>query len=141
MKYLLDTNVCVRYLAGRSQVLKVRLDAMSPDNLAICSVVKVELRYGAYKSQNTGKTLQAQNVFLDQIYSLPFDDVAAEIYGQIRTLVECAGMPIGANDLLIAAIAIANQLILVTHNTAEFNRVPQLVAEDWENELSPSTNP
>ena len=141
MKYLLDTNVCVRYLAGRSQALKIRLDSISPDDLAICSVVKAELRYGAYKSQQIEKTIQAQNVFLDQIYSLPFDDVTAEIYGQIRTLLERAGKPIGANDLLIAAIAIANQLILVTHNTAEFNRVPGLVVEDWENELLLSKNP
>ena len=59
MKYLLDTNVFVRYLAGRSHTLKIRLDAQSLDAIAVCAVVKAELRYGAYKSQQTDKTLQA----------------------------------------------------------------------------------
>ena len=59
MKYLLDTNVCVRYLAGRSLALRARLDAKLPDELAVCSVVKAELRYGAYKSQQTETTLRA----------------------------------------------------------------------------------
>ncbi len=141
MKYLLDTNVFVQYLSGRSPSLRTRLDDQSPDAIAVCAVVKAELRYGAYKSQQTDKTLQAQNVLLNQLYSLPFDDAAAEIYGQIRTDLERKGTPIGANDLLIAAMAIANQLILVTHNTAEFNRIPGLMIEDWETEPSLRKNP
>ncbi|HRD65594.1 MAG TPA: type II toxin-antitoxin system VapC family toxin [Candidatus Competibacter sp.] len=138
MKYLLDTNVCVRYLAGRSLALRARLDAKLPGELAVCSVVKAELRYGAYKSQQTETTLRAQDILLSQLHSLPFDDAAAEIYGQIRAALERAGTPIGANDLLIAAIARAHQLTLVTHNTAEFCRVPGLVVEDWETEPPPS---
>lgn len=132
MRYLLDTNVCVRYLAGRSLVLRTRLSATPPDQLAVCSVVKAELRYGAYKSQRTEATLRSQDIFLAQLHSFSFDDAAAENYGQIRVALERAGTPIGANDLLIAAIALANQLVLVTHNTAEFYRVPNLIVEDWE---------
>ncbi len=134
MKYLLDTNVCVRYLAGRSTALRTRLEAIPLDELAVCSVVKAELRYGAYKSQRTEKNLQAQSIFLSQLYSLPFDDAAADIYGRIRSDLERAGTPIGANDLLIASIALANQLTLVTHNVAEFSRVSSLIIEDWETE-------
>ncbi len=134
MKYLLDTNVCVRYLAGRSRVLRTRLEATPPNQLTVCSVVKAELRYGAHKGQRTEATLQAQDIFLAQLHSLPFDDAAAENYGRIRALLERAGTPIGANDLLIAAIALANQQVLVTHNTAEFCRVPDLAVEDWEAE-------
>ncbi|MDG4554105.1 MAG: type II toxin-antitoxin system VapC family toxin [Candidatus Competibacter sp.] len=134
MKYLLDTNVCVRYLAGRSLALRARLEATPPEELAVCSVVKAELRYGAYKSQRTEATLLAQDILLGQLRSLPFDDVAAEVYGRIRAALERAGTPIGANDLLIAAIVLANRLILVTHNTAEFSRVPGLAVEDWETE-------
>lgn len=131
----------MRYLAGRSLALRTRLDATSASELAICSVVKAELRYGAYKSQRTEATLQAQDILLGQLYSLPFDDVAAENYGQIRAALERAGTPIGANDLLIAAIARANQLTLVTHNTTEFCRVPGLVVEDWETEISWNNTP
>jgi tRNA(fMet)-specific endonuclease VapC len=86
-------------------------------------------------------TLQAQDTLLGQLYSLPFDDAAAEIYGQVRTALERAGTPISANDLLIAAIALTNQLTLVTHNTAEFYRVPGLVVEDWEAEPSENAIP
>jgi len=139
VKYLLDTNVCVRYLAGRSRDLCARLEATPPDELAVCSVVKAELRYGAYKGQRTEATLQAQDILLSQLCSLPFDDAAAQVYGQIRAALERTGTPIGANDLLIAAIALANRLILVTHNTAEFCRVPGLAVEDWETEPSRSS--
>lgn len=132
MKYLLDTNVCVRYLAGRNPALRVRLEAISPGELAVCAIVKAELRYGAYKSYRTQATIYSQDTLLNPLYSLPFDDAAAEIYGQIRTELERAGTPIGSNDLLIAAIALANHLTLVTHNTAEFCRVPGLIVEDWE---------
>ena len=64
---------------------------------------------------------------------MPFDDTAAEIYGRIRTRLEQAGAPIGPNDLMIAAIAVANDVVLVTHNTREFSRVEELKFEDWEN--------
>jgi tRNA(fMet)-specific endonuclease VapC len=64
--------------------------------------------------------------------SLPFDDRAAEVYGRIRAHLTATGMAIGPNDLMIAAIALANGLTLVTHNTAEFSRVPGLTIEDWQ---------
>jgi tRNA(fMet)-specific endonuclease VapC len=64
--------------------------------------------------------------------NLPFDDFAAEIYGRIRAELEAAGMLIGPYDMMIAAIALANDLTLVTHNTREFGRVAGLKIEDWE---------
>ncbi len=63
---------------------------------------------------------------------MPFDDAAARTYGLIRAALEKEGQPIGPNDMLIASIALANGLVLVTHNTAEFSRVPTLSIEDWE---------
>ena len=63
---------------------------------------------------------------------MPFDDIAAEIYGRIRAHLATQGTPIGANDLQIASISLAHDLILVTHNTREFSRVPRLRLEDWE---------
>jgi tRNA(fMet)-specific endonuclease VapC len=64
--------------------------------------------------------------------SLPFDDRAAEEYGTVRAHLAALGTPIGPNDLMIASIALANKLTLVTHNTVEFSRVPGLKVEDWQ---------
>lgn len=72
--------------------------------------------------------------FFNEFVSLPFDGRAAEIGGQIRAQLADVGTPIGSNDLLIAAIALAHNLILVTHNTREFSRVAGLRIEDWETE-------
>jgi len=70
--------------------------------------------------------------FFQQFASLAFDDEAAKLAGQIRSQLTTSGTPIGPNDLLIAAIALANDLILITHNTREFGRVDSLQIEDWE---------
>jgi tRNA(fMet)-specific endonuclease VapC len=95
-------------------------------------VVKAELIYGAEKSGNPVKNLQRLYLFAKPFISLPFDDESAEIYGQIRKILEQAGTPIGPNDLMISAIAITNNVILVTHNTNEFGRVDNLHIDDWE---------
>jgi tRNA(fMet)-specific endonuclease VapC len=100
--------------------------------MAVCSIVKAELFYGAMRSNNPTRTLERQREFLASFTSLPLDDEAAIIGGQIRARLASAGTPIGAFDLLIAAIALANNLTLVTHNTREFGRVEGLQVEDWE---------
>jgi tRNA(fMet)-specific endonuclease VapC len=71
-------------------------------------------------------------VFCRQFQSLPFDDRAADEYGRIRAYLTGLGALIGPNDLLIASIALANGLILVSHNTREFSRVPGLKLDDWQ---------
>ncbi len=130
--YLLDTNTCIRYLNGRAPAVRQRLAATHRDDIAVCSPVKAELFYGAARSQDPLRSLQRQLAFLNQFVSLPFDDRAAEVYGRIRADLATRGTPIGANDLLIAAIALAHALTLVTHNTGEFGRVAGLLLEDWE---------
>jgi tRNA(fMet)-specific endonuclease VapC len=132
MKYLLDTNVCIIYLKGRNLNLKQRLDAVPIEEIAVCSVVKAELFYGAMKSANPERNFALQQAFLDQFISLPFDDLAATTFGTVRAQLETRGTPIGAYDLQIAAIALANNLTLITHNTREFGRVDGLQIEDWE---------
>ncbi|RUS94633.1 hypothetical protein DSM106972_092700 [Dulcicalothrix desertica PCC 7102] len=84
------------------------------------------------RSNDMERTLTRQQQFLNLFVSLPFDDAAAIIYGRIRAELTELGTPIGPNDFQIAAIAMANNLILVTHNTGEFSRVPSLPLEDWE---------
>jgi tRNA(fMet)-specific endonuclease VapC len=97
--------------------------------------VKAELFYGAMRSNDIEGTLRKQQQFLDLFVSLPFNDAAALIYGRIRADLTALGTPIGPNDFQIAAIAMANNLVLVTHNTGEFSRVSGLLLEDWEEEF------
>ena len=132
MIHLLDSDTCIRYLSRRSLAIKTRLDAADHRLVKLCSVVKAELLWGAYKSQNRVDTTQRLADFFSEFESLAFDDSAAEAYGRIRGELEKRGTPIGANDLLIAAIAIANNATLVTNNTREFSRVPGLHWESWE---------
>lgn len=133
--YLLDTNVCIRYLNGGSSSIKNHIDTLEVNKIAVCSVVKAELFYGSLRSNNTQKNLKIQKSFLQQFVSLSFDDCCAEIYGKIRAELANTGTPIGSNDMQIASIALANNLILVTHNVREFSRVNGLQIEDWEGEL------
>lgn len=130
--YLLDTNVCIVYLKNKSSSINRRFERLEASAIAVCSVVKAELFYGSIRSNNHQKALSAQKLFLAQFISLPFDDRCAEIYGNIRADLAQKGTPIGSNDLQIAAIAVANNLILVTHNVKEFSRVEGLQIEDWE---------
>jgi tRNA(fMet)-specific endonuclease VapC len=132
MRYLLDTNVCVMYLNGRSILVRDRLRATSIEEIAMCSVVKAELFYGAMRSNNPTQTLQRQQSFLEQFVSLPFGDEAAIVGGQIRARLASSGTPIGLYDLQIAAIVLTNNLTLITHNMGEFRRVDGLQIEDWE---------
>ena len=132
MIYLLDTNVCIRYLNGRSLSIRERLQTTDVKDIVVCSIVKAELFYGANRSNNPQRTLTLQKQFLNLFVSLPFDDEAASIYGNIRAQLGARGTPIGSNDLQIAAIALAHDLTLVTHNTREFSRLEELRLEDWE---------
>jgi|SRR4051812_14624023 tRNA(fMet)-specific endonuclease VapC len=134
MSYLLDTNTCIRYLNGRSSSIARRLMAISPDEVCVCSIVKAELFFGAARSQNPARTFAVQRTFLAPLRSLPFDDQAAEHYAHIRSHLQALGTPIGPNDLLIAAIALANDVTLVSHNVREFSRIAGLRLEDWEEE-------
>lgn len=132
MRYLLDTNVCIEILRGRDPALKARLATRSLNELVLCSIVWAELQCGARLAQNPPQELAKLQDAFGHWPRLPFDDSAAEGYGEIRAHLQRAGRLIGANDLLIAAMAKANGLTLVTHNTGEFARVPNLPVEDWQ---------
>jgi tRNA(fMet)-specific endonuclease VapC len=132
MTYLLDTNTCIKYLNGKSENIRQRLETSQPQDIVLCSVVKAELFYGAMKSANPQKNLAKLQPFVSRFVSFPFDDEAAMAYGRIRAELEKQGTPIGPNDLLVAAIGLANDVTVVTHNTREFSRVANLKLEDWE---------
>ncbi|MBC8099218.1 MAG: type II toxin-antitoxin system VapC family toxin [Armatimonadetes bacterium] len=132
MKYLLDTNACVRYINARAPRLVQKLRTIARSDMMVSAVTKAELFYGSAKSQTPQLSRQKQDIFLRQFKSLPFDDVTADYYGMIRAMLERRGTPISHPDLQIAAIALVHDLILVTHNTKEFSRVDGLRLEDWE---------
>ena len=134
MKYFLDSNICVYFLKASFPSLRQRLLSHRPAEIAIPSLVKAELLYGAYKSQKSMQNEQAVLQFLLPYSVVPFGDLEADHYAQIRATLEKAGTPIGPNDMIIAAIARANEGTLVTHNVSEFSRVPDLSLEDWTHE-------
>lgn len=132
MIYLLDTNACIAYLRNVNQVIVRKLATTPASDVAVCSIVKAELFYGAMRSNDLTRTFRVQQSFLEQFVSLPFDDQASLIHGRIRAQLANAGTPIGPYDLQIAAIAVTNDLTLVTNNTDEFRRVEGLKFEDWQ---------
>lgn len=129
--YLLDTNTCIHFLNGGSTKVRQQLQDQTPSEIALCSVVKAKLLYGARNSQKVEANLQRLKQFFAPLSSLPFDDRCAEEYAQIRADLTRQGKLIGPNDLMIAAIARAHDAILVTNNTAEFQRVANLRLVDW----------
>jgi tRNA(fMet)-specific endonuclease VapC len=133
MTHLLNTNTCVDFLRrGQGTLLAARLAARPKGDVVLCSVVVAELLYGAERSNNPAKPRSQVEAFLIEYVSLPFDDAAAARYATVRHALTFSGRVIGPNDLLIASIALAHGLTVVTHNTGEFGRVPGLAVEDWQ---------
>jgi tRNA(fMet)-specific endonuclease VapC len=126
VKYLLDTNAWIAYLRQNNPQLVQRVLQENPADISLCSVVLAELFYGAHHgavgqlAANLALIARLQQRFA----SLPFDDRAAAEYGRIRADLASRGTPIGPNDLMIASIALAHGLTLVTHNTTEFSVFP-----------------
>ncbi len=130
--FLLDTNVCIHILNQAHSGIIQHFRQHQPGEIALCSIVKAELLYGARRSQQVEANLQLLTQFFSPLTSLSFDDRCAQEAGQIRADLAAQGKPIGPNDLLIAATARAHDAVLVTHNTGEFARVTGLRIKDWE---------
>lgn len=129
--YLLDTNACIAILNQRSSTLISTLRSKRADEILLCSIVKAELAYGAHRSQYPEKNLQTLGLFFSQFDSIPFDDRAVDAYGRIRAELSKRGQLIGPMDLMIAAIAFAHDLTLITRNVREFERIAGLKIENW----------
>jgi tRNA(fMet)-specific endonuclease VapC len=130
MRYLLDTNIWIFYLKNPSSLVGSRLRNTSASDIAVCSVVRAELLHGARKYEKRTERVARVELTLSPFISLPFDDAAARHYAIIRDDLELRGVTIGPNDLMIAAIAVAHELTLVSNNR-EFNRVDGMPVEDW----------
>lgn len=128
MKYLLDTNIVIAFQKQHQELLQ-KMFQYSVDDFVISSVVHFELVFGAYNSEKVQANLQRLTELPFKI--VHFNDDDAFCAGKIRADLKTKGTPIGAYDTLIAGQALANNLILITHNVKEFERVNGLKVEDW----------
>jgi tRNA(fMet)-specific endonuclease VapC len=131
LKYLLDTSVCVELIRGRAARLVKRMAQQPSSHFALSVITVAELQFGAEKSSRPAHQRQSLEKFLLPLTLLDFDYDATVAYGKVRTQLQAAGTPIGALDMLIAAHALSQNLVLLTRNLKEFKRVPGLKAEDW----------
>lgn len=131
MQYLLDTWVISDFIKGEVGT-KFRLKQSPPVDIAVSAITVMELRYGlALNPQRAQKVEPAIASFLSSVTILPFGTVEAEQAAQIRAALKSQGQPIGAYDVLIAATALQHNLLMITANQREFDRVPGLKTENW----------
>lgn len=128
MKFLLDTDTCIFALKHRPEI-RARFEALTPEDVAVSAMNEAELWYGALNSQHPDKHVKDVEAFLAPLLVLPFDAEAAKEHARLRMALR--NMPIGERDLVIASVAMAHRLTVVTHNQREFGRVPGLKTADW----------
>lgn len=131
MRYLLDTNICIYALNRRRPEVLERLRAVGRSAVALSVVTVLELRHGAHKSQNAEMAHSKLDFFLSPMRILPFDERAAAETAKLRAHLDLQGRPIGDLDSLIAGHAIALDLVLVSNNLRELDRVVGLQTENW----------
>lgn len=130
MKYMLDTNTCIFLIRRKYASVLEKLMKKKAGDVTLSSLTVAELHYGVEKSSATEKNREALGLFLTAFEILDFDITAAEEYGRIRSSLEKSGKPIGSIDMLIAAHAVSQDLILVTHDR-DFDRISKLKTQDW----------
>ncbi len=131
MKYMLDTNICIYLIKKKPAGVIEKLRSLSISDVGISSITLAELEYGIARSSRPSQNRDALAAFVAPLEIASFENDAASCYGILRAGLEKQGQPIGAMDMLIAAHALSLSSILVTHNTREFERVPNLDIEDW----------
>ncbi len=128
--YLLDTNIVSDLVSHPFGRVRGQINLVGGDQVSTSVIVAAEVRFGAARKRSSRLTRQVE-IVLNTLPVLAWDVPADLIYGEIRAAIEAAGQPIGSNDTLIAAHALAANAILVTDNTREFERVPGLKIENW----------
>jgi tRNA(fMet)-specific endonuclease VapC len=133
VKYLLDTNTCIYLIKRQYPEILAKLLKAGFENIGISAITLAELEYGI---ANSSRSMESQTALLEFILPfeiLDFTYTAASFYGRIRKELKDMGRPIGDMDMLIASIAMANDLIVVTNNEKEFRRISGLRIENWKN--------
>jgi len=129
--YLLDTNICIYIINKKPECVIKKFENLTPDEIKISTITVAELEYGVSKSKKHDQNRSALRNFLSTFEIITFDTKDAEIYGIIRSDLENRGEPIGPYDMQLAAQALARDLVLVSNNTNEFNRINKLKLENW----------
>lgn len=130
-KYMLDTNICIYIAKNKPMRVLERFKTLEVNQLVMSVITYGELSIGAEKSQQRKATLQKLINLTQIIPIMPMSADVAGVYGKIRADLEIKGQIIGNNDLWIAAHAIEQDLILVSNNLKEFNRISELSLENW----------
>ena len=131
MRYLLDTNICIYLIKKRPKEVLYQFKKHPPQDVAISTITLFELQYGIEKSLYPQQSKDALAKFLSPLNLISMDRSSALESAVIRAQLEKQGMPIGPYDLLIAGLARSRDMILVTNNTKEFERVDNIYIENW----------
>jgi tRNA(fMet)-specific endonuclease VapC len=129
MKFLLDSNICIHFLRGKYNIIE-KLNEVGLDNCAISEITLAELVFGAEKSDNPKKNHKLIEKFIGQLSILPIFD-SIQIYGKEKARLQSEGKMISDFDLLIGCTSIENDLIMVTENIKEFDRIKGIRIENW----------
>ena len=129
MKYLLDTNICIHFLRGKFGLIE-KFEELGPENFAISEITLAELVFGAENSTNPKKNLELIEIFTNQVIILPIFN-AIYIYGKEKARLRAKGLMISDFDLLIGCTAVDKDLIVVTENLKEFERISGIEIENW----------
>lgn len=132
LRYLLDTDTCIYLLNGNPDI-KNQIAQVGVETIAVSFMTKGELYFGAYNSSRVETNLERIRTFFEPPAPivLPMDDAVMNCFGKFKAELRRKGRTIGDIDLLIAGVAIAGSLTLVTNNTKHFNRIPGLFQENW----------
>ena len=129
MKYLFDSNICIHFLRGKYNIID-KLNEVGIDNCAISEITLAELVFGAEKSANPKKNHILIEKFIGQLIILPIFD-AIQTYGKEKARLQSEGKMISDFDLFIGCTSIENDLIMVTENIKEFERIRGIKIENW----------
>jgi tRNA(fMet)-specific endonuclease VapC len=130
VKFLLDTNTCIDLVRGAVKVVRC-MARETPEDCGISTVTAYELFCGVLKCKRPEDELRKVGMLLRTVHLLEFDEHSARVSAQVRHDLEARGKPIGPYDLLLAGQALAGDLTLVTSNTGEFSRIPDLRLGNW----------
>ena len=131
MEFMLDTNTCIYIIKRKPPDVIERFKQTKISQIGISSITLSELLYGVSKSSKPGQNQMALTQFVAPLEILPYDDEAAQYYGDLRAHLEKQGTPIGSLDMLIAAHALSTESTLITNNEKEFIRIPNLKIDNW----------
>lgn len=132
MKYLIDTNTLIYFMKNRPPIVREKINQMSKyHELYMSFITYGELLKGAYGSQNVQKAKQDFENLAKLIPVLPSHQAITDYYGKWASILKKQGTLIGNNDLWIASHALAVGAVVITHNNKEFNRIGELMVENW----------